>query len=380
MIPQIDDEAMGPSAAVPRLCTALAEMANRVELHVLEPSPAVGDTEVHTYRCLPGFRFLGVSPGMYRGLKQAGERTEVLHNHSLWKAPSFYAGRIAKRGDCPLVTSPRGTLSTRAIKAHGRFGVLSPVLKRLTWSAGQRNAVEEADCLHVTTELELRQIRDQGIGVPAAVVPNGVTIPPPRPPEVRPADCRRLLFLGRLNRIKGIDLLLEAWARLEDEHPRWHLDLVGPDNSGYVREILRLIDALGVDRAHVHGPVYGREKTQAYWRSDLFVLTSYSESFAMTVAESLAHGVPVLVSNQVPWPEVEAKGCGWSVSLTVEEIAAGLDAALSLDRETLVQRGARGREWMREEYSWAKIAQQMHETYRWVTGDRERPPWVYTSP
>jgi len=102
-------------------------------------------------------------------------------------------------------------------------------------------------------------------------------------------------------------------------------------------------------------------------------LPSHSESFGMAVAEALAHGVPVLTTSGAPWSLVQETGCGWWVQPTVDGIADGLRHATSLDRETLLKMGEKGRSLVSREFGWKRIANLMLSTYEEVLkrGDRE---------
>ncbi len=107
-----------------------------------------------------------------------------------------------------------------------------------------------------------------------------------------------VLYLGRLSPKKGLPLLLEAFARL-DLPDAW-LAIVGPDDgSGYEQEIHQLAIALGIARRVVFaGPLYNVHKLEAFADADVFVLPSLNENFGNAVAESVAAGVPVIISKQ----------------------------------------------------------------------------------
>jgi glycosyltransferase involved in cell wall biosynthesis len=97
--------------------------------------------------------------------------------------------------------------------------------------------------------------------------------------------------------------------------------------------------------------------------ADLFVLPTYSESFGMSIAEALAHGLPVLTTTGAPWPMLQRHGCGWWVDATVDGIAEGLRQATSSDSETLKAMGRKGRAFVNAEYRWEGIARQFIATY-----------------
>jgi glycosyltransferase involved in cell wall biosynthesis len=170
------------------------------------------------------------------------------------------------------------------------------------------------------------------------------------------------LFVGRIYPVKGLPMLVEAWARVR---PRgWHLVIAGPDEAEHRAEVERAVSVAGLNGViSFLGPIHGKAKTGAYFNADLFVLPSYSESFGMAVAEALAHGLPVLTTKGAPWPELAARGCGWSIDPTVEGIAQGLSEATSQDSAALSAMGARGRAWIAANFGWDAIATQFLAAY-----------------
>jgi glycosyltransferase involved in cell wall biosynthesis len=269
-------------------------------------------------------------------------------------------GRHAK-----LVTSPRGTLSPWALQRSRHRKAL---LKPLQW-----RALERADLLHATSDMELAEIRNLNLSAPVAVVPNGIDIPESMDTET-PSALRTLLFLSRIHPKKGIDRLLQAWQSLQNSHPEWRLSIVGRGEPQHVEQVMDLATELKLDRVDFSGPVYGSARTAAYRSADLFVLPSHSENFGMVVAEALAHGRAVVASKGTPWQAVEREACGWWAEHDVDSLVAVLDRAMRLPRAELMQMGSRGRLWMQREFSWESVAEQLEAAYRWVLGGPGAPP------
>jgi len=373
LVPSIQVEASGPSYSVPRLCDVLAGQGEEVELHVLSPVPEASfqSYAIHAYPAWPLLTRFGISPRMHRALVKAAKNAQIMHNHSLWMMPNIYPASVLKGTRCRLVTSPRGTLSEYALNR-------SRWLKKVVWAFGQGNVLRNSACLHATAEIEYREIRRRELRAPVAIIPNGIEMPPEQKQEKNSKQLRRLLFLGRIHPKKGVDVLLRAWARLERQHPDWDLHIVGPDNGGYLSHMRVLSEDLRVERVTFPGPVYGSEKSRAYWSADLFVLPTHSENFGLAVAEALAHGMPAIVSKGAPWSELETHGCGWWIDIGVNPLVECLREAMALSPEELTERGHRGRAWMELDFSWERIGEMMHKTYLWLLGGGKPPEWVVT--
>ena len=123
---------------------------------------------------------------------------------------------------------------------------------------------------------------------------------------------RFLLFLGRIDPKKGCDLLLEAFATVATGNPDVHLVMAGPVAWRWREQLQSITDKAGVsDRVHWPGMLLGDVKWGAFAACEAFILPSHQENFGIAVAEALACGRPVLISDQVNIaPEIVADGCG----------------------------------------------------------------------
>lgn len=363
-------EASGPSYSVTSLCRALIEAGQPTKLAVLEPLPE--KPGFHFAMAFPyglGPRRLGVSPKMKRWLRDEARsgNSRILHNHSLWMMPNIYPAAAVRGTDCKLVISPRGTLSAWAL-AHSAW------IKKPMWHALQGKVMRKATAFHATSQGEYRELRDQGLRQPVAILPNGVDV---GKAGIEPVKKRKeVLFLSRIHPKKGIANLLQAWRDVAERHPDWQLIIAGPDELDHTREMKTLANKLGVERCAFPGPLYGADKQRAYRQSSLYVLPTYSENFGMTVAEALAAGTPAIVTKGAPWQGLEPEGAGWWIDIGAEPLAAALDEAFSLPVEALEQKGAAARDWMIRDFSWAKIGEDMAEFYDWLVNGGDRPPFV----
>ena len=124
---------------------------------------------------------------------------------------------------------------------------------------------------------------------------------------------RLAIFVGRIHPKKGCDLLIEAFQRTLARDSDWHLLMVGPDQVGWQSDLEHLSDTLKIkDRITWAGMLRDEWKWSALAASEVFVLPSHQENFGIVVAEALACGVPVLISNQVNiWREVKSENAGF---------------------------------------------------------------------
>ncbi|QHN03109.1 glycosyltransferase [Granulicella sp. WH15] len=129
-------------------------------------------------------------------------------------------------------------------------------------------------------------------------------------PEVR--GKRFILYLGRIHRKKGCDLLIEAFVKLAGQDPELHLVMAGPDQQGWGKDLKEIVRKGGLeDRVHWPGMLKGNVKWGAFRACEAFILPSHQENFGIAVAEALACGRPALLSDQVNIaPEIAEYGAG----------------------------------------------------------------------
>lgn len=372
VVPNVDQEASGPSYSVTQLCAHL-HSAEKVPLTlaVLSPAPDPAPTFLMTFPLGIGPPRLGRSPAMLSWLRAqvADGSCDIIHNHSLWMLPNLYPARAVRGTRCQLVVSPRGTLAPAALR-RSRFA------KRLLRSALVSPVLREANAFHATSEQEYRDIRALGLRQPVAILPNGIDAPDLD--EVTPGRTyrRRLLFLGRIHPIKGIDDLLRAWSTLQSAFEEWELVIAGPGSDRYKAELEHLARYLRLERVSFIGPLYGHAKLEAFRAADLYVLPTRSENFGMTIAEALAAGTPVVTTKGAPWEELETEDAGWWIDSGVEPLTSVLREALSLMPDLLAAKGRQGRDWMLRDFPWKRIATNMARFYYWLCNSGPRPEFV----
>jgi glycosyltransferase involved in cell wall biosynthesis len=371
VVPEITEEASGPSYSVPRLCESLLATGMDVQLGTVGEVPAPRKLPfVHAFPRGRGPRRLGFSPRLRSWLREQASLggADVIHNHGLWMMPNAYAGWAVRRQRCRLVVSPRGTLSAWSL---GR----NALQKGLFWHSIQRPAISDASCFHATAESEYDDIRRLGFRQPVCVLPNGIDVPPLF--ATAPTGRRELLFLGRLHPKKGIDILLLAWKVVEDKFPEWDLHIVGPGSDRYRATLAQMAAALGTKRVLFGAPLYGEQRLEKYRRASLFVLPTHSENFGISVAEALAAGTPAIVTKAAPWSGLGEHIAGWWIDGGVRPLVASLTVALAASPRELADMGRAGHDWMLRDFSWELIGRRMSRTYDWLNGGGDPPPWIH---
>lgn len=359
----------GPSRSVTAVCDALSRVGSDVALVTAEADaeaplilPACSSVRLRVVRTNPrAGLWRGADAPLGRAVQSAFPLNvpAVVHTHGLWVPAVRAAALTARPTKRPLVVSPKGMLSARAL-------AVKPLKKRVGWHLYQRRLLSQAAAFQATSEREAADIRRLGFRQPIAVIPHGVATAPPHAPRSG-GHGRQALFLSRFHPIKGIPDLVEAWALVRPAG--WRLLLAGPDEGGHRAEVERLIADRGLsDTVTVRGAVGEDEKRSLLGSADLFVLATHSENFGVVVAEALAAGLPVITTRGAPWESLITHKCGWWTNVGSQAVAEALRDATSLPPDALQAMGARGKAYVDAELSWERSARSHLALYGWLLG------------
>lgn len=177
---------------------------------------------------------------------------------------------------------------------------------------------------------------------------------------------RIALFLSRIHEKKGCDLLLDAFAQVASQDERLHLVMAGPDQTGWTAALKAQAEALGIsDRITWPGMLQGDDKWGAFYAAEVFCLPSHQENFGIVVAEALACGKPVLISNKVNiWREIESDAAGFVDADTVDGTVRNLQRWLAMDAGSYVAMSERARQCFASRFHIQKAAQRLVEIIR----------------
>jgi glycosyltransferase involved in cell wall biosynthesis len=235
--------------------------------------------------------------------------------------------------------------------------------------------LSDAAKLIAVSRMEVEQYKDTGIDEhKIETIPNGIDLSEfdnlPKRGEFRSkyglSDNQRLiLYLGRIHKIKGLDLLTKAFAALAKSSDDIKLVITGPDR-GYLSSLKKLVADLEIsDKLLFTGPLYGQEKLKAYIDADVYVLPSFYEIFGQTVLEACACGTPVIVTDRCGLADVISGQAGLVVPYDQEQLENALTNILN-NNKMRREFGEKGKLLVRERFNWEKIAEQIESVYQRV--------------
>ena len=375
---QTTDPAMGgPIEGLKQLARALKPLGVEVEVvSVDDPdaSPWIADFPLKVYAMGPGQGKFGRSEAMLRWLGEHGKEYDRIVVNGLWQFNGLAVWRTRKAHGRPYVVFSHGMLDPWFRRTYP----LKHLKKQLYWLAGQHRVLRDAAAVLYTSEEERLQAQDGFVPwgpFHERVIAYGTAGSPYDPekaretfleahPELR--DTRNLLFLSRIHVKKGCDLLLRAFARHADRDPDLRLVMAGPDETGWRAELEGLAAELGVAQRIVWpGMLKDEMKWGAYAAAEAFALPSHQENFGIVVAEALASGLPVLISDKVNiWREIVEDGAGLAAPDDQDGTDRTMDRYLSLDAVGRTRMGEAARACFRNRYEIGHAAQTLLDVYR----------------
>jgi glycosyltransferase involved in cell wall biosynthesis len=304
-------------------------------------------------------------------LKRLGN-FDLVHVYGLYDLIGPVVARFCGRRGIPYVIEPLGMFQPK---------VRSLQKKRIYHALVGNELFRKAAKVIATSEIERQELIAGGIAEEKiALRRNGLDLEefqsmPPRGAlrkQLGIRDQERVLFfLGRLSYIKGLDVLVRAFAEIAARHGDVKLVIAGPDDEdGCRHEILAMVEKLKLKDAVIFpGPLFGVQKFQALADADLFVLPSQYESFGNAAAEAIACGVPVLVTQGCGIAPLVHERAGLVAECTVAGLEAGMERLLS--DSTFLQSCRAGCATVAAGLSWAEPVEQLERIYLSLIAEKD---------
>jgi glycosyltransferase involved in cell wall biosynthesis len=300
---------------------------------------------------------------MKKELKKEIKNFDIIHVHDFRTYQNVLIHRYAKRYDVPYI-----------LQAHGDAPILAEkqTLKRLYDGVWGNNILKDASKTLALNQTEVDNYRKCGVRSSGIeIVPNGIDLSEYdnlsekgifRKKYGINNDEKIVLYLGRLHKIKGLDLLVDAFSDLVKRKDNIKLVIVGP-NDGYLSILKRQIDDLALnDKVLLTGPLYGNEKLSAYVDADVYVLPSVYDAFPNTVLEAWACGTPVIVTDRCGIANLVDDKVGCVVEFDKNQLRDAMFKILS-DKELRMRFGGNGRKLVEERFDWSKIVNRVDKVY-----------------
>lgn len=335
----------GPIEGVKQLHAPLRYLGVSVEIACCDAPDAawLATSELPTVHALgPSKLGYGYTPRLLPWLRENAVRFDAVIVEGLWQYHGFATWRALQGTGVPYFVFSHGMLDPWFKHTYP----LKHLKKWLYWPWAEYRVLRDARAVIFTCEEECLLARQSFwmYRVNEAVSGYGTTSPPPNGQELAQTFMgahpqlqgkRIVLFLSRIHEKKGCDLLLDAFAQVAGQDERLHLVMAGPDQTGWAAALKVQAERLGIaHRVTWPGMLQGDAKWGAFYAAEVFCLPSHQENFGIVVAEALACGKPVLISNKVNiWREIEEHKAGFVDEDTVAGTVRNLQRWLAMGAE-----------------------------------------------
>lgn len=272
----------------------------------------------------------------------------IIFIHGLWDLFSLRCYLIALFLRLPIMISPHGMLEDWAFN-HKK------VKKRFAWFTYQKVMMKFANAIVVNSDKEKNTVKKRVSNKFIEVIPNAVDLESNNLPSFKDRS-KRVLFLSRVSKVKGVPDLIEAWSKVHSKK-NYKLSIAGPiddDMKDVLEELLAYYNVK--ESVEILGPVYGTSKWNLYKDSHLFVLPSYSENFGIVIAESLSCGTPVITTESTPWLNLCVDEIGFTVPNNSHKLYLAIEEFINLPYERKLHMSEKAFSYSSVRFNWREVA------------------------
>ncbi|MFA5329309.1 MAG: glycosyltransferase [Prolixibacteraceae bacterium] len=300
---------------------------------------------------------------------------DLLVCEGIWNFPLIFSAFIALLKRKPFIFVPRGTLYKETIELKSKF------IKKAYYHLIVKHILKRSAGIQFTTQDEKEKVCSYlNINPKCIVVPNCIDsskykILPQKGlflkdyPNLQ--NKRIIVFFGRITAKKGLDILIEAFHSLSIEFPDLHLVIAGPDEENYSVEVKKWITKYDLsNKCTFIGLLTGENKYSVLVDSEIFVLSSYSENFGMSVIEAMLCGIPVVISNGVGiYNEVSNNNAGVVTDISTVSVHNGIKGLLQNEemREKYI---TQAKVFVKEYYDQKIVSKELMKQYKVILNAR----------
>ena len=375
VIPALGAVYGGPSKIAVELAQALGSLGISVDI-VTTNANGTASLEVPLHTWIPEKYYrvqyfpywageYKISGSLTRWLLQHVTDYDVVHTIAVFSYPVLAAHWACQLRHVPYVMNPQGMLEPWALSYKGWK-------KSFYYTLFEKPALQYASAIQMLASTEAERTKPLNIKAPMVLIPNGIhrqdfeALPEPELFYQKFPNTRNktlILFLGRVDPKKGLDLLALAFAKAHAQFPQTHLIVAGQDNIGFLPTAQGYFAEAGcLDAVTFTGMLSGSLKYAALAAANVYVAPSYSEGFSMSVLEGMASGLPCVITTGCNFPEAAAAQAAHVVDIDADKIANALIQCLKHPPQAK-EMGDCARQLILERYTWEQVASNLSKVY-----------------
>ena len=318
---------------------------------------------VQFFNCFHQYDFV-LSASLGRWMAKNVANYDVVHTHNMFAPAMAIACWICRKQNIPYVTTPHGMLEPWALSYKASK-------KSLYYKHVEIPLLKSASAIHVLNDLEESNVNTLGFPQ-TTIIHNGIhrkTFEAHAKPDLlyqKFPDIQNkkiILFLGRIDPKKGLDLLAPAFATAKARFPNIHLIVAGPDSTNFLPTAQSYFAQENcLEAVTFTGMLMGELKRAVLAAADIYIAPSYSEGFSMSVLEGMATGLPCIITTGCNFPEAAIAKAAHVVETNSQAIASALVQCLQ-DETGAKALGRRAKGFVLKNYTWEQSAEKLSQVY-----------------
>ena len=235
-------------------------------------------------------------------LSEIIRQTDICHLYGGWTYFHIKTFLLALNFKKKIIIHPLGYYEPWSLKQK-------KLKKKIAWHLYQKKILVQSNMIHCASTQEEKNLLKLNKNFCTKVMPYGITNNSIKKKINSKKLQKKAIYFSRIHKKKGVENLIEAWKKVNDKN--WILDICGPaDSKKYLNKLI--INAKKNTKINFLKPIYSnKKKFKLFDNYDFLILPTYSENFGMIILESLARGLPVLTTANVPWMDIKKKNAGW---------------------------------------------------------------------
>ena len=292
---------------------------------------------------------------------------DLVHTNTIFAPLISIANLICRWKNIPYINTPHGMLEPWALSYKANK-------KKYYYQFLEKPLLAKAQTIQALASAEAEKVQKLGFSK-TVTIPNGIHIADyqnlpneeifyQKFPDTRGKTL--ILFLGRIDPKKGLDLLAPAFAKAHQNFPDTHLIVAGPDSIDFMPTVTKYFqDSNCMDAVTFTGMLKGDLKLSALAAADIYVAPSYSEGFSVSVLEGMASGLPCVITTGCNFPEAGQAQVARVVDINAESISRAFIDLLA-NPQAAEKMGKAASKFIADNYTWEVVAKKMVQTYRQV--------------
>lgn len=283
------------------------------------------------------------------------EGIQIIHIHGVWMYPQYVAAKFAIQKNIPFIVSPHGMYEPW-LWSQGTEK------KKIYFNLFSKPLFSKAKVIHSITKPEFENIEKLFKKTQIVEIPNLIDIPDIDFKKTKSSSEKYILYVGRLDQKKGVDILIQAFGKLNPKEFR--LKIAGGFND-YKIELEKLVKSLNIEnKVDFLGMITGKDKIEIFKNAFTFVAPSHSEVVGMVNLEAAILKTPVITTYQTGLDKRWNEEGGMIINPNKDELFDALKDVLAWTTETRNANGERLYNFVLENYSWKAKFKDWEATYK----------------